>query len=69
VTALGFSYDGQLLASCGLDNSHMVFVWDWQHGRCLFSAAGGADKILDVCWSPVEYTFCTGGIKHIYFWA
>ena len=68
VTTLGFNSSGDLLASAALDNDHTVRVWKWESGSQIWELKGGPDKILDCCWSPVDNTLCTAGIKHIYFW-
>ena len=69
VSTLSFSGDGTLLASCALDNNHLVRVWFWSMGILLCEDRGGTDKILDCAWSPSENTFVTAGIKHIAFWS
>ena len=68
VTCLGFSSDGEFLSSADLSNDHCVHVWNWRKATKVTQDKGGPDKILDLCWSPVETLFCTVGIKHIYFW-
>jgi WD40 repeat protein len=68
VSALGFSFDGNLLASVDLHNDHYVRVWDWKKQQTIFSDKSGPDRVFDLCWSPVDHVFCTAGVKHIYFW-
>jgi hypothetical protein len=43
-------------------------VFKWEEGVQVFCANGGPDKILDVAWAHSQPTFCTVGIKHIFFW-
>ena len=68
ITSLAFSSDGTQLVSTAKDNDHMVKVWQWKAGKCIFEAKGGPDQIFDCAWSPTANTFVTVGIKHIYFW-
>ena len=42
--------------------------YDWKTGAKKFEEKGGPDKICDAAWSTTEDSFCTAGIKHIYFW-
>jgi len=68
ISCLSFSHDGRLLAACAMDNEHSVRVYDWAAGTLMSESTGGPDKILDVAWARSGLTFCTAGVKHIYFW-
>lgn len=69
VTALGFSDDGSLLAGADLSDDHNVRVWKWETSTQISIDKGGPDKILGLDWSKTEESFCTVGIKHIFFWS
>ncbi|OMJ72735.1 hypothetical protein SteCoe_28741 [Stentor coeruleus] len=69
VSCLGFSYDGQYLASADLHNDHNVRIWEWEKsGEKIAIIKSGPDRVLDLAWSLTELTFCTAGNKHIAFW-
>jgi WD40 repeat protein len=68
VTALGFSNDGSLLAGSDLSDDHNVRVWKWETGAVISIDKGGPDKIFGLEWSRTLESFCTVGIKHIFFW-
>eukprot|EP00051_Salpingoeca_urceolata_P007134 m.94665 g.94665 ORF g.94665 m.94665 type:complete len:1961 (-) comp15130_c0_seq1:316-6198(-) len=69
VCAVAFSPDGKHLASVGLDDNHMIVVWDWQKGVQLAQTRGHKDKIFVIKFNPVNPgEVVTVGIKHIKFW-
>jgi len=70
VRAIGFSANGQYLASVGNDNDFTVTVWDWQTGARMASEGGEQmpNNILDLVWRN-DAEFCTVGKKHCYFWS
>ena len=53
----------------GLDENHMIVVWDWRRGEKLATTRGHKDKIFVVKWNPFEAEkLVTVGVKHIKFW-
>ncbi|XP_071162130.1 echinoderm microtubule-associated protein-like 6 [Mytilus edulis] len=69
VCAVDFSGDGKKLASVGLDDNHLIVVWDWRKGEKLASTRGHKDKIFVIKWNPSDNTkLVTVGVKHIKFW-
>lgn len=68
VSCLGFSKDGKFLAAADLHNDHNVRVWDWSKGQRLALVKGGPDRIFDLKWSKLDYSFCTAGVKHVEMW-
>ena len=38
----------------GLDDDHMIAVWDWPKGTCLATARGHKDKIFVIKWNPFK---------------
>jgi WD40 repeat protein len=55
VTAVGFSADGELLASVGRDDLNTVHVWDWRHERLLSTVEGQKavpPAVWGVQWAP-----------------
>eukprot|EP00741_Cyanophora_paradoxa_P015979 tig00000042_g15425.t1 len=70
VPCLSFSRDGKTLVSVGLDDNHMVIVWDWKAKKKLGENKGGPDRVFNVDCSPhADGEFITTGAKHIKFWS
>eukprot|EP00455_Lapot_gusevi_P033657 TRINITY_DN3687_c0_g1_i1.p1 TRINITY_DN3687_c0_g1~~TRINITY_DN3687_c0_g1_i1.p1 ORF type:complete len:923 (+),score=318.78 TRINITY_DN3687_c0_g1_i1:72-2840(+) len=70
IGALGFSADGQYLASNGHDNDFLVKVWDWQN-RQVLGSIGAANKveINQLAWnSRVTTEFCGVGKNTVAFY-
>ena len=66
---LPLSADGKKLASVGLDDNHLIVVWDWRRGEQLATTRGHKDKIFVVRWSTSSSDhLITVGVKHIKFW-
>lgn len=66
---LPLSADGRKLASVGLDDNHLIVVWDWRRGEQLATTRGHKDKIFVVRWSTSSSDhLITVGVKHIKFW-
>ena len=42
----------QMLGSVGLEDYHLVVVWDWKKGQKLAVARGGGDRIYDITFNP-----------------
>ncbi|PFX18604.1 Echinoderm microtubule-associated protein-like 6 [Stylophora pistillata] len=69
VCAVDFSGDGKKLASVGLDDNHVIVVWDWKKGEKLATTRGHKDKIFVIKWNPQNPDLLvTAGMKHIKFW-
>ncbi|XP_037397929.1 echinoderm microtubule-associated protein-like 5 isoform X4 [Pygocentrus nattereri] len=69
VCALDFSADGKRLASVGLDDNHIIVLWDWRKGEKLSAFRGSKDKIFVVKINPyMPDKLITAGVKHIKFW-
>jgi echinoderm microtubule-associated protein-like 6 len=69
ICSLNFSADGKKLASVGLDDNHMICVWDWKKGEKLATTRGHKDKIFCIKWNPHGTdSLVTVGVKHIKFW-
>ena len=56
------------MVSVGLDDDHVVGVWDWQSQQRIGGGAGGKDKILGVHVHP-DGRIVTNGVKHLHFWS
>jgi len=69
VCALDFSADGKKLASIGLDDNHVIVIWDWRRGEKLATARAHKDKIFEVRWDSNNVDkLATVGVRHIKFW-
>ncbi len=69
VSSLNFSSDGKKLASVGIDDNHLICVWDWRKGEKLAVTRGHKDKIFSIKWNPYgSEKLVTVGVKHIKFW-
>ena len=61
--------DGKKLASVGIDDNHIIVVWDWKKGEKLATTRGHKDKIFSIKWNPHgNEKLVTVGAKHIKFW-
>ncbi|CAF1210286.1 unnamed protein product [Rotaria sordida] len=70
ICSLGFSRNGKLLASVGLDDYRTIVIWNWKKGEKISSQRGHNDKIFCLRWNPHDDArFVTVGVKHIKFWA
>ena len=49
VVALNFA---ALLVSVGLEDGHLIVVWDWRTGQALSTVKGNGDRIFDVQFNP-----------------
>lgn len=66
VASLAFSPSGERLASCGLDNSHTVTVWDWRKKYRMAVAKGHTDTVYSIMYHPAsgdELTICMAAAK------
>ena len=73
--AVGFSGDGDKLATVSTDNDHTVTVWDWKKEETLCSgkcAQGVPTMVFGCVWNIFagqegahSCDLCTFGVKHI----
>ncbi|XP_077993248.1 echinoderm microtubule-associated protein-like 6 [Glandiceps talaboti] len=69
VAALAFDREGTRLVSVGLDNHHIINVWDWKKGKVLATVRGHSDRVFDIQYNPYkENVIVSCGVKHIKFW-
>lgn len=69
MTLISIVGDGKKLASVGLDDNHIICVWDWRKGEKLATTRGHKDKIFCIKWNPHgSEKLVTVGVKHIKFW-
>ncbi|XP_072121311.1 echinoderm microtubule-associated protein-like 6 isoform X4 [Mobula birostris] len=69
IACLAFDFDGQRLASIGLDAKNTACIWDWRKGKVVATATGHSDRIFDVAWDPHQTNrLVSCGVKHIKFW-
>ncbi|CAB3992368.1 echinoderm microtubule-associated -like 6 [Paramuricea clavata] len=69
IASLAFNNAGTHLASVGLEDYHLICIWDWKKGRLLASAKGHSDRIFDLHFNPnVDNQLVCCGVKHIKFW-
>ncbi|XP_037073171.1 echinoderm microtubule-associated protein-like 6 [Pollicipes pollicipes] len=69
IKRLGFSLDGKMLASLGMDDSNTLVVWDWQRGTSVASTTGHSARVLDLTWSPYTANeLATCGDHHLRLW-
>ncbi|KAJ8246474.1 hypothetical protein GJAV_G00268220 [Gymnothorax javanicus] len=69
VCALEFTADGKRLISIGIDDSHMIMIWDWKKGERLATTRGHRDRLFMVKSNPFRTDkLVTVGVKHIRFW-
>jgi WD40 repeat protein len=67
VNLLAFNADGSKLASVGMDNDHIVALWDWRANKMVASGIGGTSNLLGVAFSGDSTTICAVGVKTIEF--
>ena len=46
VCAVGFSRDGEILISVGLDDDHSIAFWDWKKNKIITSEKASKDKVF-----------------------
>jgi WD40 repeat protein len=64
IAMLAFSPDSQWLVSVGLDNAHMLVVWDWRRGLPLVSVKAHNESLYALAFNPAERdTFSVAGVK------
>lgn len=69
ISSVDFSGDGKFLVSVGLDDFHLIVLWDWQRGEKLATTRGAKDKIFDAKFNPLDRTkILTCGVRFIKFW-
>ncbi|CAF2961159.1 unnamed protein product [Rotaria sp. Silwood2] len=69
ICSIGFSRNGKLLASVGLDDYLTIVIWNWKKGEKITSQRGHNEKIFCLRWNPhADDQFVTVGVKHIKFW-
>eukprot|EP01061_Rhynchopus_euleeides_P033959 TRINITY_DN5754_c0_g1_i3.p1 TRINITY_DN5754_c0_g1~~TRINITY_DN5754_c0_g1_i3.p1 ORF type:complete len:745 (+),score=186.73 TRINITY_DN5754_c0_g1_i3:57-2291(+) len=70
VVSLSFSDNGKYLASVGLDDHHIVAIYDWEAGAKLCQAELGPRRALGVRFQPgSNASLVTVGVKHLAFWS
>lgn len=52
VCAISFHPSGTLLASCGLEPSHCVALWDWARGAMLYRVSTGFSRVFGAAFRP-----------------
>lgn len=71
IACMAFSPDGNYLASVGLDDDHMVMIWDLvsKSPKAILSATGGKNMLLAIRFDPKNPgKFVTVGVKVTTFW-
>lgn len=65
VSAIGFSFDGQYIATADNHNDHHVRVYEAESGDLIFEKKSGGNKVFDLEWSKKEdhYEFSICGSK------
>lgn len=67
ISAIDFSQDGTLLASCSFDQT--IRIWDIQTGQCLQICRGHTSSVWSVVFSPCGQMVVSGGSDEtIKFW-
>lgn len=70
IRSVGFSTDGQHVATVSNDDNHTVKVFDWQKKKMLAAAKGDQNEILLLRWNHKQTNeFVTVGQKHVTFWS
>lgn len=65
---LAFDPSGDKLASCGIDQSATIIVWDWKKGKVLAKSIGRQSKIFDIQFNPHKHnSLIACGVNHITF--
>jgi WD40 repeat protein len=59
-SAVAFSPDGTLIAVACQDFSHSILIFDWEHNVLRTRVSGGAQKVLNVCFSLAPATYANG---------
>ncbi|KAJ3195463.1 Echinoderm microtubule-associated protein-like 5 [Irineochytrium annulatum] len=70
---LEFSPDGKYLVATAMDDSHMVYFYDWKNaGKLIAKEKGHSDAIFGITFNPkasgTSYEFVTFGVKHLKYW-
>ncbi|XP_046848411.1 echinoderm microtubule-associated protein-like 6 [Xenia sp. Carnegie-2017] len=69
VASLSFNASGNNLASVGLEDYHLICIWDWKRGKLLASVNGHSDRVFDLNFNPNnDNQMVSCGVKHIKFW-
>eukprot|EP00466_Bigelowiella_natans_P004730 jgi/Bigna1/134953/aug1.27_g9661 len=71
VRSMGFSRDGNVLASVGFDENNSINskIWDWKKKELIAQLSIGLELIFDLCWSSTDPTlFTTVGRNEICNW-
>jgi WD40 repeat protein len=67
VNLLAWGEDGSRLVSVGVDDSHIVALWDWRVNKMVASGIGGEGVLLGVAISEDGKTIVAVGVKQILF--
>lgn len=70
VACLAFDGSGALLATCGLEPSHMVALWDWQSEASLLArVATGAPRVFGLAFRPAggRLELAAAGVRSLTF--
>lgn len=73
VACVGFSGNGALVASVGLDDNHSVIVHNTSSGAAEAREKGDTNRIYELVWNTTagadpNAEFVTVGLQHVYFW-
>ena len=65
---LAFDSTGDKLASCGIDQSYTIIVWDWKKAKILAKTIGRQAKVFDLKFNPYKQnSLIACGVNHITF--
>jgi len=67
VSLLAWGEDGSRLVSVGVDDSHIVALWDWRMKKMVASGIGGDGLLLAVAISEDGKTIIAVGVKQVLF--
>ncbi|GMH68416.1 hypothetical protein TrRE_jg1209, partial [Triparma retinervis] len=67
VNLLAWGDDGSRLVSVGVDDSHIVALWDWRVNKMLASGIGGEGALLGAAVSEDGRTVVAVGAKQVLF--